>query len=131
MGEDKFYRIWFIITLLMLTGCKSVKYIPVESVRTDSIVITRHKTDSVYVRDSIATVIKGDTVTVDRTKYIYKYLNYTDTCYVERTDSVRVPYPVEKELTRWQRMKIDFSGYVLFTVSVFFILWIWRIKRER
>ena len=42
-------------------------------------------------------------------------------CIIEafnRTDSIRVPYPVEKELTRWERFRLDVGGYAIFTVIV-------------
>ena len=45
----------------------------------------------------------------DRYLYKYLYLNRIDT--VIKTDSVQIPYPVEKALTRWQKAKIELGGW--------------------
>lgn len=105
--------IWGVVGLLimLLVGCSTVKYVPVETVRHDSIRVVTVKVDSVYVSDSVYTLIKGDTVMRDRYKYIYKYMFRTDTCYIEKTDSIQVPYPVERSLTRWQRAKLELGGW--------------------
>lgn len=107
------------IVLLMsaVCSCRTVQYVPVETVRTDSLYFNTVSTDSVYVKDSVL-IVKGDTVTEYRWRYVYKYKDRTDTVYVSRTDSVQVPYPVEKELTRWQRFKMDIGGYALAAVVV-------------
>lgn len=55
MGMVK--RLLFIIIpyiiLSLLAGCKSVKYIPVETVRTDSMYVDHYLRDSIYQRDSV------------------------------------------------------------------------------
>lgn len=98
-------------------SCRTVQYVPVETVRTDSLYFNTVSTDSVYVKDSVL-IVKGDTVTEYRWRYVYKYKDRTDTVYVSRTDSVQVPYPVEKRLTKWQRFKMDIGGYALAAVVV-------------
>ena len=45
-----------------------------------------------------------------------------------KTDSIRVPYPVEKKLTRWQQMKVDLGEYVLVLLAVLAVLFIIRAK---
>jgi hypothetical protein len=84
-----------------------VKYIPVESVKHDSTYVYRVRHDSVYRRDSIYVLIKGDTVYRYRDRYLYRDRRLTDTMYVDRTDTIRIPYPVEvvRKLTWWQRVK--------------------------
>lgn len=111
------------IVLLMsaVCSCRTVQYMPVETVRTDSLYFNTVSTDSVYVKDSVL-IVKGDTVTEYRWRYVYKYKDRTDTVYVSRTDSVQVPYPVEKELTRWQRFKMDIGGYALAAVVVIVLI---------
>ena len=89
---------------------------PVETVRTDSIYINKIQRDSVYQRDSIYVRDRGDTVTVYRDRYLYRDRLVHDTLYVNRTDSVQVPYPVERELTRWEKFRLDVGGYAIFTV---------------
>ena len=92
------------VMLVTLTGCRSVKYIPVTEYRdryvskTDSFI----KTDSVYLHDSVTVFEKGDTVYIsktrfkDRLKYIYNAK--TDTIAVH--DSI--PYPVKVEVEKRQ-----------------------------
>lgn len=113
-----------------LFGCKSrIQYIPVESVRTEY--KDRLQRDSIYVQDSVFVRDKGDTVFVDRWRYVYKDKSVTDTLLVN--DTIRVPYPVEKQLTRWQQTKMDVGGWAIGALSGIFIYYIiiWLIKRKK
>ncbi len=122
-----------IVLILAICSCHSVKYVPVETVKHDSIYINRVQVDSVYHRDSIYVVDKGDTVFLYKDRYIYKYKDRTDTLYVTNTDSIQVPYPVVKELTRWQQFRLDIGEWaigVVVTVSLIFIgLIVYKMKR--
>lgn len=66
--------------------------------------LTRWRNDSIVVRDSTVTLIKGDSVVTDRWHYGYRYRQRVDTVYRSFRDSVtiRQPYPVEvvKEVPR-------------------------------
>lgn len=88
-------RILIVLTLLLLPGCRSVKYIPVETVKTEKEYIDRFKTDSVHVRDSVFVLVKGDTVYKDRTRTVYRDRFSRDTIHVSQRDTIREPYPVE------------------------------------
>ena len=112
---------------LLLTGCKTIKYYPLETVRRDTVYIQSVKLDSILVRDSVHITEKGDTVTEFRLKYIYKYKDRTDTLYLSKVDTVSVPYPVEKELTKWQSVKIDYGGWAIGIVFVFILIMVGRI----
>lgn len=49
-----------------------------------------------------------------------------------KTDSVPVPYPVERHLSRWERAKMDFGGFALGGVAVVICAAvIWLIKKFR
>ena len=102
------------ITIILLApaicSCRSVEYVPVESVRQDTLYVNRLQRDSVYVADSVFVREKGDTVQIVRTRYIDRFRDRTDTLRMVSTDTIRVPYPVEKELTRWQRVKLEAGG---------------------
>lgn len=102
-----------IVLTSAIWSCRSVKYVPVETVKYDSIYINKVQVDSVYHRDSIYVVDKGDTVFLYKDRYIYKYKDRTDTLYVTNTDSIQVPYSVEKELTKWQKIKLELGGWTL------------------
>lgn len=102
--------------LFGLASCRTtVRYVPVETVRIDSVRLNTARIDSVFVHDSSAVVIKGDSVIEYQYRYIYKYKGATDTAYINRTDTIRVPYPVEieKRLTTWQRVKVHFGGWAI------------------
>ena len=49
-----------------------------------------------------------------------------------KSDSIPVPYPVEKRLTKWEQTKMDFGGFALGAVgAVVCIAVIWLIKKFR
>lgn len=102
-----------IILVSMLSGCRSVKYVPVEVVKSDTTYINKVQRDSIYQLDSIYIRDKGDTVLITKTKYIYRDKLIRDTVFVSHTDSIQVPYPVEKQLSRWQQFKVDAGEWVL------------------
>lgn len=122
-----------IVLTSAIWSCRSVKYVPVETVKYDSIYINKVQVDSVYHRDSIYVVDKGDTVFLYKDRYIYKYKDRTDTLYVTNTDSIQVPYPVEKELTKWQQFRMDFGGWaiaaVIIIVLIFFGRLVYKLKK--
>ena len=127
----------YIIILLMLAICFvscRTQYIPVESVRTEYKTRDSIRYDSIYQRDSIYTLIKGDTVYQYRYKYLYRYLTTNRTDTILKNDSIRVPYPVEKKLSRWQSIKMELGGWA-FGIIIGFLLFIvgWllykRLKR--
>lgn len=127
-------RKWLIIMLLIpaICSCRSVKYVPVETVKTDSIYISNVLRDSIYRLDSIYIRDKGDTVWVEKYKYLFVDKLRHDTLYLSRTDSIRVPYPVEKELTRWQQMKLELGGWAFGIIIAFALIIVgWLIYRSR
>ena len=110
-----------ILLAMAVTSCRSVRYVPVETVKHDSVYVGKVVRDSVFVKDSVL-VVKGDTVTEYRWKYVFKYKNRTDTLYVSRTDTIRVPYPVEAKLTKWQQFKMDAGGYAIALIIITILL---------
>jgi ABC-type dipeptide/oligopeptide/nickel transport system permease component len=120
----------YIIILLMLAICFvscRTQYIPVESVRTEYKTRDSIRYDSIYQRDSIYTLVKGDTVYQYRYKYLYRYLTASRTDTILKNDSIRVPYPVEKKLSRWQSIKMELGGWAFGIVIVFISVIIGRI----
>lgn len=113
-------------------GCTITKYVPVESVRTEYrdrdverlVADTVHNTRLVWV--------KGDTVVDIREKERIRRVELHDTCYIERTDTIRQPYPVEKPLSRWEQTKMDFGGFALGGIAaVLCIAVVWLIRKFR
>lgn len=123
--------IWGIV---LLTGCKSVKYVPVETVRFDTTYINKVQRDSVVRYDSVYVREKGDTVWLEKFRYVYRDKLVRDTLYVNRTDSVRVPYPVERELGRWERVKMELGGWafgIIIVAALVVVGWlVYRMRRR-
>jgi hypothetical protein len=88
--------------------------------------------DSIYRHDSIYIREKGDTVWMERYKYVYRDKVVHDTMYVNQTDTIREPYPVEKELTRWQQMKLELGGWAFGIIIAFALIIVgWMIYKSR
>ncbi len=117
----------FIIAVLCLFSCRSIKYVPVETVKTEKKYIDRVKRDSIHVHDSIFVLIKGDTVFRDRYHIVYKDMCFRDTTYIHKTDSVQVPYPVEKPLSRWQNFKLQVGGFSIAAIIVVILIVVGKI----
>lgn len=98
------------IAALCLSACKSIKYVPVETIKVDTTYISQIKIDSVYYRDSIYVEHKGDTVYLSKYKYLYKYIEKHDTLWREKTDTIQVAYPVEAQLSKWQKIKMQLGN---------------------
>jgi hypothetical protein len=39
-----------------------------------------------------------------------------------KTDSVQVPYPVEKELNRWEKVKMELGGWAIGVLLMAFVI---------
>jgi DNA polymerase sigma len=118
------------IIAILLYSCKSVKYIPVETTKInyrdnlvrDSVI----HYDSVYVKD------KGDTLILERYKYLYKNRIVKDSVFVN--DTIRIPYPVEvvkqikTPLSSFQNFQILCGRLVLFALLFVAIYFVWKLK---
>lgn len=124
-----------IITLIFLAtilySCKSIQYVPVETTKRDTTYLSQIKIDSIYHRDSIYVERKGDTVYLSKYKYLYKYIEKHDTLWQEKVDTIQVAYPVEAQLTKWQKIKINIGEYLITAIALV-IMWLcakYSIKR--
>jgi hypothetical protein len=118
--------------ITMCTGCTTTQYVPVIEHKTDTVYQNKVKHDSIWQHDSVQIMIKGDSVTIDRwhTKYVSKEVH--DTTYISKTDSVPVPYAVEKlvpaELTTWQKLRMNIGTFMIFATLLFVIGWLLKRK---
>lgn len=114
-----------IITLIFLAtilySCKSIQYMPVETTKRDTTYLSQTKIDSIYHRDSIYVERKGDTVYLSKYKYLYKYIEKHDTLWREKVDTIQIAYPVEAQLTKWQKIKINIDEYLKTTIILIII----------
>ena len=148
-----------IIALLILTGCRSTKYVPVEFHTTDSIVIRdtlvevqlipfRDSTNVLpAVGDSTASSFLGNLYAYSWARWDGRMLNHSLGIWPGAITTIRIPYymdrirrievPVIQEvpipLNRWQQFNMDFGG-VSFGVCIGLtavLLWVIFIKRRK
>lgn len=114
------------------SSCTRTVYIPQTTVQRDSIYLTQYKRDSIYMHDSVFVHTKSDTLIVERwrTKYIERVVS--DTLYIEKADTLRIPYPVEKPLTTIQKAWIKLgklsAGFLMTTLIAVFVYFLVRRK---
>ena len=125
----------FVLMCLMalLVSCRT-QYVTVPEYHTEYVSKTDTfiQRDSIRQHDSIYVAVKGDTVTVERYSILYRDRLCEKAVHdtIIKTDSVRVPYPVEKQLTRWQQMKVDFGEYAFVFVAIALLVFILRKKKD-
>ncbi len=117
----------FIIAVLCLFSCRSIKYVPVETVKTEKEYIDRVKRDSIHVHDSVFVLVKGDTVFKDKYHIVYRDRLIHDTVSINNTDTIQVPYPVEKPLSRWQNLKLQVGGFSIVAIIVVILIVVGKI----
>jgi len=119
------------IAILLIAASLACSCSPkvIEHVRTEYVYRDRVQHDTTFVHDStyIKEYIKGDTVRIvefrEKYKYLYKYINKTDTVAIHDTLSVEKvkEVKVEKKLSWWQKFRL-----VLFPVMLLGLLWAYR-----
>ena len=120
-----------ILAGLSLLGCKPYKVAQRDTVVRDSLYITQRMIDRVLIRDSVYERHVHDTVYKYKERETVRYLAMRDTLYVERMDSVSVPYPVERKLTKWEAVRMRMGDILLVSVNIGLIyVVIWLIRRR-
>ena len=152
--------IYCLFLISALWSCRSVKYVPVESCA-DSIVVEKLvevqlPPDSSTIRALLECDENGRVVlswldiansknaqaqlTIDSLgNLLAKMRTKPDTIYkpskeVTVTKDVKVPYPVEKELTRWQQMKLELGGWafgIIITAALVIVGWLVCKSRKK
>lgn len=123
------YITMFLMSGIWLSSCRT-QYVPVETIRTEYKTRDSIRFDSIYEHDSIFLFVKGDTVYKEKYRYKYRYLTINKTDTVMLTDSVQIPYPVEKQLTRWQQMKIELGGWAVGVIVILSIVLMLKLFRN-
>ena len=142
MINCKYKKVFLFFVLLLLTGCKTIEYVPVETVTTkvDSIYINKVQVDSIFERDSIYInqYTYGDTVYRDKIKYIYRYRDKLriDTLHHWHVDSVLVEQTriieVDKPPSKWESFLHYLGIFALATIVVLLVIGIlWLIRKIR
>ena len=113
------FLLLFLTTIVSCTTTKIVE-VPVETIKTEY--IEQVKYDSIYSKDSIYIIQKGDTIYNNKVQYLYKYKYLRDT--INITDTIPKIVTVKdtqyiNQLYTWQK--------VLIVIGIGFILY-WIIK---
>ena len=147
--------------MILVCSCRTVKYIPVES-KADSVVVEKLvevqlPSDSATIRALLECDENGKVVlnwldiansknaqaqlTIDSLGNLLAKMNtQPDTVYlpskeVTVTKKVKEPYPVEKELTMWQKIRLNVGGWaigiVIITVLIVVGKLVYKLKRDR
>lgn len=139
--------------LFILCSCRTVKYVPVES-NADSVVVEKLveiqlPPDSATIRALLECDENGKVVldwldiansknaqaqlTIDSLgNLLAKMRTLQDTVYlpskeVTVTKEVKVPYPVEKDLTKWQKLCVNVGGWAIGIVIITILVVVWRM----
>ena len=113
------FLLLFLTTIISCTTTKIVE-IPVETIKTEY--IEQVKYDSIYSKDSIYIMQKGDTIYNNKVQYLYKYKYLRDTINITETVPKRVTIKDVQyinQLYTWQKL--------LMVIGIGFILY-WIIK---
>ena len=137
-------KLWLFLTVtLVLTSCRTVKYIDRTVVDSTKIAVPITNTkieyrdrflyDSIYVHDSIFTLIKNDTVYISKNKETNRLVNKTDT--IIKTDTIKVPVEITKTVTKtetcvnevnklywWQKILMSIGGIVFVLIIIYIVL---------
>ncbi len=160
----------FAMLSLFLCGCSHKVYVPVESVRTDTLYLSHR--DSIHVKDSIImhhVINTRDSVAIhdsmvivqdeqgnikeriivryrDRwhatqdnlmlQRMIDRYKASNDSLRATKKEHIEVPKVIERELSRWQKIKMDVGGWAIGALSVTLLaaiayVIIWLLKKYR
>ncbi|EFA42992.1 hypothetical protein HMPREF0645_2628 [Hallella bergensis DSM 17361] len=144
MGRIKNYikhlNIPFWYALLVITVCVAcctsckTKYVTVPEYHTRYThnTDTFLRSDTTLIRDSVIIRTQGDTTIVEKIRWrdriIKVYKIKTDS--VIQRDSIRVPYPVEESLSKWEQAKMDFGGIAIGGTLALVILVIIRVTKS-
>lgn len=123
-------NIAILLLFILISGCRSIQYVPVETVRIEY--RDRFKIDSIIKYDSVYfdRYMKGDTAFIIKEKY--KYLDKIKIVHdsVFKTDSIPVTVIVEKQLSKWEKVKMDTGGWAIGVASCLLIILVIYIIRR-
>lgn len=158
------------MTALCFTSCSHRMYVPVQSIRTDTVYMARK--DSVHIKDSLITrqvinvrdsiaihdsvvIVKDEQGNVKERlivryrdhwhatqdaltllRLIDRYKASNDSLLATMREHIEAPKVVERELSRWEKLKMDVGGWAIGAMSTFLLaivgyIVIWLLKKYR
>ena len=121
-------KILFLLFMTLLLGSCKVKEkiveIPISQIKTEIKYIDKIKYDSIYLKDSVYIVQKGDTIYNNKVAYRYKYKYLKDTITVNKTDTITklqkiIEIKIQNQLNTVQKvlMYIGLFSILLFLIN--------------
>lgn len=114
--------LFLLLSVITIVSCKTttkIVEIPVETIKTKY--IEQIKYDSIYSKDSIYIMQKGDTIYNNKVQYIYKYKCIRDTINIRDTiPTVVTVKDVQyiNQLYSWQKLLIIVGiGFILYLIT--------------
>ena len=111
------FLLLFLTTIVSCTTTKIIE-VPIETIKTEY--IEQVKYDSIYSKDSIYIMQKGDTIYNNKVQYLYKYKYLRDT--INITDTIPKIVTVKdtqyiNQLYTWQKLLIVIGiGFILYWI---------------
>ena len=121
-------KILFLLFMILLLGSCKVKEkiveVPIPQIKTEIKYIDKVKYDSIYLKDSVYIVQKGDTIYNNKVAYRYKYKYLKDIITVNKTDTITrlqkvIEIKVKNQLNIVQKILIYIG---LFSLLMFIII---------
>ena len=121
-------KILFLLFMTLLLGSCKVKEkiveVPIPQIKTEIKYIDKVKYDSIYLKDSIYIIQKGDTIYNIKVAYRYKYKYLKDTITINKTDTITklqkvTEIKVKNQLNAVQKI-LMYIG--LFSILLFLII---------
>lgn len=138
----------FVLAAFSCVGCVTTRYVPVETVKTDKVEVhdTIENIDTVY-KEKTVMVIEADStqaaeygIKLEQAKKAYLILQkelereknkqkevHTDT--VIRTETVQVPYPVERKLSKWETFCLDYGKVMMGSTLILIVIFLFIVVR--
>ena len=121
-------KILFLLFMTLLLGsCKmkeKIIEVPIPQIKTEIKYIDKVKYDSIYLKDSVYIIQKGDTIYNNKVAYRYKYKYLKDTITINKADTITrlqkvTEIKVQNQLNIVQKVLIYIG---LFSILLFLII---------
>ena len=143
------FLVWlaYITLVWAMVGCKSIEYVPIIEHRTDTVIKTHQRLDSIYVHDSTYIHERGDTVWIERWHTRWRDRLLLDTIYESVHDTVpalpalpsgtgtwqtpatyQSPGSPGSRLTWWQQTRIYIGNIAIFATIILLIIFFLKRK---
>lgn len=119
------YILAMLLVAFLMSGCKT-SYVPTEKVVCREVLKhdTLHTSDSVFVHDSVFIIQNGDTRYIDRwhEKTVFKNVYKVKVDSFLKRDSIPVPYPIEKQLSKWEQFQLKYAMWSMGAMCALLII---------